>query len=505
MTGLPLNFSVDCILPMGSTFRSETYLLTDVFSIHLKFCSIANFLACLPTVLLNALVVTSVIKSHNLHAKSKAFIISLGVSDFAAGLISQPVFAVYLYHESYGMTNCIRSYISYLLGVPLTLVSVTTVAGIAFERYLALFKPYFYQRHVTSQRIIKFLLTVWFFNAATCFVLFGVKKINILTSISAFVFIVTFCLNLFVYLKIYGYVKQLRRRIEIENMPLGHTGNSDRSGTELPIKMSMGCTSQYLSQLPKTTTCDGEHTKHDSSHTLPKEASPKSPSHFSKRNVSKRSALLSTESLSSCHSTYPINTSGKPSIVNVALVGVTGSPSSPFVISMSSSRVALGGNNETRIQKVENSKLGRTVSCPVLLSEVEESAKFSTEGRKSSLRPIISSSFCDTPSPSCEGKRKISKQLKKTNNENRRLAVFTISIVGALLLTYFPFLMGRIVRASHMFDTTTLRIYDCYSFTILLLNSLMNPIILCIQCPPIERAIRQLFLRCHRSVRAAIF
>ena len=457
----------NCILPSGDIFRSQTLRLTGALRNHLRICSILNYIAFPPTLILNALVIISLAKSRDLRTKSKSniFIISLCVSDLLSGLISQPIYAVSLYQQSYGVTSCLLRYVSFLSGAPLAIVSVSTVAGIAFERFLALFKPYTYERVITSKRIIRVLSAIWPSVFATFIVCFVFGAMNFFKFFSAAILVANICWNIFVYLKIQAYVRRLKRRIRIENNPVGHIENSDRhleveeftskhhsdcqASVELPLrKMAEDHTSKDTAALSFLVLDTPDRDRGDSYLTNFPRLQPQ---------VQPRGQAITLSGLSQEGCSWHVDEN------HVQCTAAESMRSSNLA---STKKPSLHVSNE-HVGWRSNSIVGRlsfSVISPIHLT------------RKSRLSVMAG------------------KQVKNRvpRNDNRRLAVFTISIIGTLLITYFPFVTGQFLRGFQAVDATTLEIFDCYCMTILALNSLLNPIIYLVQCPQIKRNVLQL-------------
>jgi len=122
-------------------------------------------------------------KESSLHPPSKLLCSCLAVTDLLAGIISQPVVAVYFTSIGLGEDNlfdlCVHSAsIAALTFTILTAVSMLTMGAISVDRLLALLLGLRYRHVVTLKRVRALLLSFWI--ACTTITLILMKKFAIL-------------------------------------------------------------------------------------------------------------------------------------------------------------------------------------------------------------------------------------------------------------------------------------------------------------------------------------
>ena len=102
-----------------------------------------------------------------LHPSSKLLFYSLAVSDFAIGLIAQPLFAVYALAIAWNNSGlfCAVGLPYSLVASFLAIVSFWTLTVIALDRYLALILRFRYRTMVTVKRVGSVLVFGWLFSA----------------------------------------------------------------------------------------------------------------------------------------------------------------------------------------------------------------------------------------------------------------------------------------------------------------------------------------------------
>ena len=209
---------------------SRMYTLTPSLKTSLWISGIVNSLASLPTATLNLSVVIAIVKFKSLQINSNMLILNLAVTDFLAGCFVQPSNAVFFIYLAKGRFICISRYAAALISVSLSLLSLLTVFCIASERFLAIFHPFFYNRFVTKRKIWYLFTASWIlvFTFAVAGVLHSTLS-EVLTFFSLMVIIITFLWNLYVYTKIYIFVKKIRLEINAINRPTGQINSSEEN------------------------------------------------------------------------------------------------------------------------------------------------------------------------------------------------------------------------------------------------------------------------------------
>ena len=131
------------------------------------FMGIGNTLFSLTALVGNTVILLALRHCTSLHPSSKSLFCSLALSDFAIGLIAQPLFAVYTLAISWNNPRLFCAVgLPYSLAASfLAIVSFWTLTVIALDRYLALILRLRYRAMVTVKRVAFVLVLGWLFTA----------------------------------------------------------------------------------------------------------------------------------------------------------------------------------------------------------------------------------------------------------------------------------------------------------------------------------------------------
>ena len=115
----------------------------------------------------NCVVLAALYRSCSICLPSKLFLGGLVLSDLTVGLFVQPQFVGFLVTKADDRTalSCFFARLYGFLASMLGCVSLFTIAGISFERYIALFMHVRYRRIVTARRVAAALSFTWSFAA----------------------------------------------------------------------------------------------------------------------------------------------------------------------------------------------------------------------------------------------------------------------------------------------------------------------------------------------------
>ena len=105
----------------------------------------------------NILVIASIIKFEHLQTAPNIFIANLAVADILAGVITTPVFYVFVFLQEW-VTFC---YIFIYAGLIPAIASVSFLTLFAVDRTLCIVKPFFYLRNMTVKRAMLLSASGW--------------------------------------------------------------------------------------------------------------------------------------------------------------------------------------------------------------------------------------------------------------------------------------------------------------------------------------------------------
>ena len=175
-------------------FPSEKLLINHIFAIAL------NSLLIIPTILLNAVAIITILKYSQLNNKPCYFIILVqSIIDLAVGVLGIPLI----------LSNCIvenlvlkSSFLPYGL-------SIVTLSALTMERYIAILHPYAYSTHVTKKRLLIYMIT----GAVVMFsvIIFSFLNPRLLQIFGTVVETLLFFFTAFAYTRIYLVVRKLAR------------------------------------------------------------------------------------------------------------------------------------------------------------------------------------------------------------------------------------------------------------------------------------------------------
>lgn len=175
-----------------------------------------NAVCSLTATILNALVLVALrkIPLAQVHSVFKAVLFNLALADLAVGLVVQPAYisaivtAMYGYHE----VSRILGTVFYIANWFFPNISVSFLALIAIDRFLALHFQTRYRRIVTFRRVVVALGFLWLLKCVEIFVLiYDYRIYNIQASVGLLILItiITTC-----YLKIYFTLRRHEKEIQ---------------------------------------------------------------------------------------------------------------------------------------------------------------------------------------------------------------------------------------------------------------------------------------------------
>ncbi len=195
---------------LGKTYFVTTNLPSDKLLINQIFAIAFNGVLIIPTILLNAIAIITILKSSQLKKKPCYFIILIqSITDLAVGALGIPIFIFFLGSEIGGISNCIAATLAFKsTTIPLG-TSTITISALTLERYIAILHPYAYNIYVTRKRLLIYIVS----NAAVLFAVIILSfAIQELTGIYSTIYaIIVFFFMAFAYTRIYFVVKRLAR------------------------------------------------------------------------------------------------------------------------------------------------------------------------------------------------------------------------------------------------------------------------------------------------------
>ncbi|XP_074640249.1 histamine H2 receptor-like [Tubulanus polymorphus] len=108
----------------------------------------------------NSLIFASIYRTKRLQTVTNIYTANLAVTDISVGIFSLPLLVVSVVYDEWilPVELCL---VSACVGEILLLVSISTLAGISFDRYLCICHPLTYPNHATPTRAGAFIAVVW--------------------------------------------------------------------------------------------------------------------------------------------------------------------------------------------------------------------------------------------------------------------------------------------------------------------------------------------------------
>ena len=191
------------------------FKLSDVtFAGLLAVCIINGVLSFL-AVSTNVLVVATILKYRELRSNSNILTLFLALIDLMVGLIVQPSFIVFIAAKLQMHFNC-AALMSYMFAEIFCVgLSLLTLSVVTFERYIAIFHPFWYVSNVSKPKLLCVTGTVWvawtIFNIV-CRAL-RVKNDEFFAPFGSSVIGLALVLNIILYFKIFEVIRHHKRQI----------------------------------------------------------------------------------------------------------------------------------------------------------------------------------------------------------------------------------------------------------------------------------------------------
>ena len=184
-------------------------ILTGPETIMIIVNFVLNAALIVVSIVSNALVLATIIRTPSIRSRQMIMLCSLAVSDILVGLIAQPIYCALL------LTKTVDLYhVSTVIGYSLCGVSFLTITAITVDRFLALHYHMNYASLVTERRVKYTLIIIWLFSLLiTGFRLLDFRLQNSLVSIVTItcLIICTFC-----YIRIYRIVRRHQSQINAQ-------------------------------------------------------------------------------------------------------------------------------------------------------------------------------------------------------------------------------------------------------------------------------------------------
>ena len=147
-------FRVTCDV-FGATHSRTIDFQSEQSFVNLVFLLVFNGVIIIPTILLNAIAILTILKCSQLKSKPCYFIIAVqSTIDLAVGVLGIPLFLLYILDNTGVHSNCVIKTLAYATAILMIDISTIVISTMTFERYVAVLHPFTYKTLVTTKRIL---------------------------------------------------------------------------------------------------------------------------------------------------------------------------------------------------------------------------------------------------------------------------------------------------------------------------------------------------------------
>ena len=205
-------FSVRCRTWLTHKQTNYHYHVSSAHRMHYHISAYINCCLTGPTFVLNLSVLIVLLRSKALWSRSNIPLAFLAGWDMLTALLSQPVFAVYLFQLAQSKLSCgLIIAVSYVAAI-IAMTSSLIVVAISTERYFALFHVFFWSTRITHQKLIIPLCLIWVIPLAICVVMFDfmpIVGISIYTLVTVLAIIwISIC-----YYRMFKLIRKMQKRV----------------------------------------------------------------------------------------------------------------------------------------------------------------------------------------------------------------------------------------------------------------------------------------------------
>ena len=224
------------------------------FTINSIIVTIFNLVVAVPTIMLNILVIVAMSRKASLRKLSNKILTNLAVSDLLSGLMVQPSIAAILSIANAQTpldVPCELFIFTSVAGYTLACVSLLTVSFVSFERYVAIFYPFFYNRCISSRFLLVVCAFIWIVSFVAIFSMYFTDQYALFFWTNLVVITFTYVWNIYVYIQIMRQVNKIHRDMQQRLKVLGTENNvkNNSKSMRLAAVVILNLLSCYLPQI----------------------------------------------------------------------------------------------------------------------------------------------------------------------------------------------------------------------------------------------------------------
>lgn len=199
---------------------NTSFLYNKDSRINYIFLIISTTLLALLIVILNSLFLFIMQRSKNRLLLSDKLLMMLAVTDLLSGVITLPLFAYTVYYYTQQKLTCKVADFNRIAGYTLSSMSVMSITFIVMDVYIAVLHPFFYQRHVQSNKTIVLLLGTWMFWLLFCIIAEWTLTWKIFTTCAGVVIVIMLICLTFWVIKLHIIIRKISCKNQLEKNPM---------------------------------------------------------------------------------------------------------------------------------------------------------------------------------------------------------------------------------------------------------------------------------------------
>lgn len=189
---------------------------------------VINLMSCVPTVIINLLVILAIYRTPAIQTTSNILLCSLALTDLAVGLLVQPIYVMSRIAEVLKSFHlfCPTWLISRILASWMANVSLLTLTLVAIDRVLAMHLGIRYRTVIKASRITAVAAALWVIAGFLSCIRLFTYEVRIFLGISAAIYILCLLVLCFSYWKTFNALRNHRHKIgDTFQMPRGSSRN----------------------------------------------------------------------------------------------------------------------------------------------------------------------------------------------------------------------------------------------------------------------------------------
>ena len=215
-------------------FPSDLYLMSNILVVAF------NSFLVIPTIALNAVSISAIMKSTRLKSKPCYFLVVIqSLVDLTVGALGIPIIIFVVISPIAGFKDCTVDFVfKQLLFIP-SAISIITLSAMTIERYIGVLHPYAYNTKVTKGRILTYVCCGSFLIILLVGISLRIR--HVITFFSILLIILFFILNTFVYTRIYAVVLKIARSDKVRANNGREENSTKRQKFLSEIKQAKSC------------------------------------------------------------------------------------------------------------------------------------------------------------------------------------------------------------------------------------------------------------------------